>query len=52
MTTTDNPRAWRCSRCGKCRAGYPSESAAIRADRHHAEQSHPTHTPTRIEVDR
>lgn len=52
--TTDNPRAWRCPRCGTCRAGYGSESAAARAARHHAEQGHPTRpVPTiAIEVDR
>lgn len=51
--TTDNPRGWRCPRCGRCRAGYPSESAATRAEQHHA-RSHPTRPvpTTTIEVDR
>lgn len=31
--------AWRCPTCGTVRAGYPSETAAIRAEKRHAERA-------------
>ncbi len=33
--------AWYCPRCRTCKAGYPSESAAIRAEARHTEKAHP-----------
>ena len=35
---------WRCDTCGTCRAGYPSATAAARAEHHHTAAAH---QPTR-----
>jgi|GEM_PF-4952732 len=35
-----NTHSWRCPACGTCKAGYPSQSAAHRAETRHADTAH------------
>jgi len=34
-----NTHSWHCAACGTCKAGYPSQSAARRAETRHADSA-------------